>query len=116
MTLDDLRVSRWTRTFSLCVLLLFGCFTPCLAQTGAADAPAPAKSKESAEFLATADEVLQENEPNTGLRLRAPVKKTLRSRDDVRAYLIRQIDDDKNPQERYADARAAEAFGLIPSI
>jgi len=33
-----------------------------------------------------------------------------------RAYLIRQIDDDKNPQERYADARAAEAFGLIRSI
>ena len=32
----------------------------------------------------------------------------------MRAYLIRQIDDDKNPQERYADARAAEAFGLIP--
>jgi len=46
--------------------------------------------------------------------LREPLKKPLRSRDDIRAYLVRQLNDDKNPQERYADTRAAEAFGLLP--
>jgi len=112
MILHHLSSSRWIRAFFLCVPVLLSYFTPCLAQTGSTDATA--KSKESAEFVATADEVLQEMSQITGLRLRAPLKKTLRSRDDIRAYLIRQIDEDKNPQERYADARSAEAFGLLP--
>ncbi len=87
--------------------------TPCFGQTPAVDLPAAGKEA-SAEFVAAADEVLQEMSQITGLRLRTPLKKTLRSREDIRAYLIRQMDDDKNPQERYADARAAEAFGLLP--
>jgi len=65
--------------------------------------------------VATADEVLQEMSQIMAFAS-APLSKRPPLRDDVRAYLIRQMDDDKNPQERYADARAAEAFGLLRSI
>jgi hypothetical protein len=83
------------------------------AQT-AATAPPASEGKASAEFSAAADEVLTQMSEITGLKLRTPVKNTLRSRDDIRAYILHQMDDDKNPGERYADARAAEAFGLLP--
>jgi len=69
---------------------------------------------DNAEFAAAADEVLQQVSQITGLKLLAPLKKTLRSRAEIRAYVIREMDDEKNPAERYADARSAEAFGLIP--
>jgi hypothetical protein len=83
------------------------------AQTAAA-APLASGGKSSAEFSAAADEVLKQMSEITGLKLRTPVKSTLRSREEIRAYILRQMDDDKNPSERYADARAAEAFGLLP--
>jgi hypothetical protein len=68
----------------------------------------------TAEFAAAADEVLQQVSEITGLKQLTPVKKTLRSRDEIRAYVLREMDDEKNPAERYAEARSAEAFGLIP--
>lgn len=69
---------------------------------------------DNAEFAAAADEVLQQVSQITGLKLVSPLKKTLRSRAEIRAYVIREMDDEKNPAERYADQRSAEAFGLIP--
>src|SRR5208282_1113355 len=68
----------------------------------------------TAEFAAAADEVLQQVSKITGLKQLTPVKKTLRSREEIRAFVIREMDEDKNPAERYAGARSAEAFGLIP--
>ena len=50
----------------------------------------------------------------TGLKLRTPLKKTLRSREEIRAYVIREMNEDKEPADRYASARSAEAFGLLP--
>ena len=43
-------------------------------------APDSAKSAAAAEFTAAADEVLEQMSQITGLKLRTPVKKTLRSR------------------------------------
>jgi hypothetical protein len=82
----------------------------------AATAPAAAAQPKanSAEFAATADEVLQQVSVITGLKLLTPLKKTLRSREEIRAYVIREMDEEKNPAERYAEARSAEAFGLLP--
>src|SRR5580698_10039695 len=68
----------------------------------------------NAEFAATADEVLQQVSQITGLRLLTPLKKTLRSRDEIRAYVVREMNEEKNPAERYAETKSAEAFGLIP--
>jgi len=83
-------------------------------QATTAPPPAVEPSPNNAEFAATADEVLQRVSEITGLKLLTPLKKTLRSRDEIRAYVIREMDDEKNPAERYAEARSAEAFGLIP--
>jgi hypothetical protein len=85
------------------------------AQQAATAPPAAAQPKaNNAEFSAAADEVLQQVSEITGLKLLTPVKKTLRSRDEIRAYVLREMDEEKKPGERYADARTDEAFGLIP--
>jgi hypothetical protein len=68
----------------------------------------------SPEFLATADEVVRDMSQITGWGLVTPLKKSIRSREDIHAYILRQMDDEKDAQERYASARSAEAFGLIP--
>jgi hypothetical protein len=89
--------------------------TAVYAQQAATAPPTPADPKvDKAEFAAAADEVLQEVSEITGLKQVTPLKKTLRSREEIRAYVIREMDDEKNPKERYAEARSAEAFGLIP--
>jgi hypothetical protein len=66
------------------------------------------------EFAAAAEEVLEQMSEITGLKLLTPLKKTLRSREEIRAYVVRQLNEDKNPAERHAGQRSAEAFGLIP--
>ena len=80
----------------------------------AVTSPDPAKSAAAVEFSAAADEVLAQMSHITGLKLRTPVKKTLRSREEIRAYVISEMNQDKEPAERYASARSAEAFGLLP--
>lgn len=103
----------------LCTRLLFYSFLlswawPAAAQS-AADHPSSAASAAStAEFTAAADQVLKQMSEITGLAQKGPVRKTLRSREEIRAYVIREMDDEKNPGERYAEKRSAEAFGLIP--
>jgi hypothetical protein len=74
----------------------------------------PATKVSTAEFTKAADEVLQSMSEITGLALRTPLKKTLRSREEIRAYVIKQMDEDKDAAQRYADAKSAEAFGLLP--
>jgi len=82
----------------------------------AAPAPPPGapSAATNAEFSAAADEVLLRMSKITGLKLRSPLKKTLRSRAEIHAYVIKQMNEDKNPAERYAGERSAEAFGLLP--
>src|SRR5713226_1981741 len=67
-----------------------------------------------ADFIAAVDEVLAQMSQITGLKLVTPLKKSLRSREEIRAYVIKQMNEEKNPAERYADQRGAEAFGLLP--
>jgi hypothetical protein len=102
----------------LALALSMGCFFGA-EQTYAQDSSAAAshaasKSANNAEFIAAADEVLQQMSEITGLKLITPLKKSLRSREEIRAYVIKQMNEEKNPAERYADARTAEAFGLLP--
>ena len=82
--------------------------------SSAAASHAASKSASNAEFLAATDEVLEQMSEITGLKLITPLKKSLRSREEIRAYVIKQMNEEKNPAERYADARTAEAFGLLP--
>ena len=66
------------------------------------------------DFLAAVDEVLKEMSDITGWQLKSPLKKSIRTREQIHAYVVRQMDDEKDAKERYASARSAEAFGLIP--
>src|SRR6266853_3950203 len=81
----------------------------------AAAAPSSTDSKPAtdAEFISAANELLGQMSQITGLKLLTPHKKSLRSREESRAYVIKQMNEDKNPAERYADQRSAEAFGLL---
>jgi hypothetical protein len=97
------------------ILLIVGLFGagPCLAQQSPPHAAPPATAARE-EFLAATDEVLAQMSEITGLKLRAPLKRSLRSRKEIHAYVIRQMNEDKSPAERYAETRTAEAFALIP--
>ena len=75
---------------------------------------ATGKAASEAEFIAAADEVVSKMSEITGLKLRTPLKKSLRSREEIRAYVIKQMNEEKTSAERYAGKRSAEAFGLIP--
>ncbi len=89
---------------------------PTAATPPATAPPASAQPKlDNVEFVATADEVLQQISEITGLKQLMPLNKTLRSRDEIRAYVIREMDDEKNPAERYGETKSAQAFGLIPN-
>jgi hypothetical protein len=97
-------------------LFLFGCLVlPCARSQQADPAPsASAGGTSNPEFLATADEVLHDMAEITGWRPKAPLKKSIRTREEIRAYVVSEMDDEKDAKERYASARSAEAFGLIP--
>src|SRR6202790_4863220 len=103
------------RALFLAVLVLsLSCGDTFAQKSPAVSSPDPTKSAAAAEFAAAADEVLAQMSHITGLKLRTPVKKTLRSREEIRAYVISEMNEDKEPAERYASARSAEAFGLLP--
>jgi hypothetical protein len=74
----------------------------------------PQVGKSNQEFLKAADEVLSEMSQLLDLPVKEPLKKSLRSKDEIRAYLIREEKEDRTDAERYADDKSLEAFGLIP--
>jgi hypothetical protein len=80
----------------------------------AASAPAQAGAGSNTAFLQAADEVLAEMSKILDLPIKEPLKKSLRSKQEIRAYLIQEDKDDKSDAERYADDKTLEAFGLIP--
>jgi hypothetical protein len=107
--------AKWSRLVLLLIAASLVAGSDLRAQQATTAPPAAAQPKaNNTEFAAAADEVLQQVCQITGLKQLTPVKKTLRSRDEIRAFVIREMDDEKNPAERYAEARSAEAFGLIP--
>ena len=76
--------------------------------------PPPPSEATTPEFLATTDEVLNDMSELTGWKLKSPLKKSIRSRAEIREYILRQMDDEKDAKERYASLRSGEAFGLFP--
>lgn len=88
---------------------------PALPQQPATAAPsAPSAAGNNPDFLAIADEVLNDMSDITGWQLKSPLKKSIRSRQEIHAYVLAQMNDEKDAKERYASKRSAEAFGLIP--
>jgi hypothetical protein len=66
------------------------------------------------DFMKTADDVLMQMSQILDLPIRAPLMESLRSKQDIRDYIIRTMHEDSTDAERYADDRTLEAFGLIP--
>jgi hypothetical protein len=113
------------RKWSIGVVALLGCGIGFAAQqsTPAPKSVAPpeprtssqtAQASSSPEFIKAADEVLVQMSKILDLPIKEPLKKSLRSKQEVRDYLIREDKEDKNEAERYADEKTLEAFGLIP--
>ena len=102
------------RALLLALALLFGGAVVHAQQAAVAPPPSDSKAGMDADFIAAANEVLGQMSQITGLKLVTPLKKSLRSREEIRAYVIRQMNEEKNAAERYADERSAEAFGLLP--
>jgi hypothetical protein len=79
-----------------------------------ASPPAPAVAPASPAFLKAADEVLAQMSELLSLPIKQPLKKSLRTKQEIREYLIREEKEDRSDAQRYADRKALEAFGLIP--
>jgi hypothetical protein len=110
----DKSMSKW-------LSVLFFIFLPTTgarAQQAVPAPSAPAKPAASAatnpEFLRAADEVLAQVSKILDLPLKEPLKKSIRTRQELHEYLVREANDDKDQAQRYADQKAMEAFGLIP--
>jgi hypothetical protein len=72
----------------------------------------PSASNEA--FLKAADEVLQQMSQLLSLPIKDPLKKSLRSKAEIRDYLIREEKEDRTDAERHTTQKTLEAFGLIP--
>ncbi len=113
-------ISRSRRPVALLIVIFlalaasFASFGFAQQTTAPATPPSLTGKPGAADFSAAADEVLAQMSEITGLALRSPLKKSLRSREEIRAHLIQEMDEDKDTAERYAGARSAEAFGLLP--
>ncbi len=82
-----------------------------------ADPPAtlpPPAAAQSQEFLQAADEVLAEMSKLVSLPILSPLKKSMRSREEIKAYLLQKMKEDKDADKRYADQKTMEKFGLLP--
>jgi hypothetical protein len=75
---------------------------------------AQAGTQSNQEFLKAADQVLAQMSQILDLPIKHPLKKSLRSRAQIRAYLIKEEKGDKDKKKRYADEKSLEVFGLIP--
>ena len=68
-----------------------------------ASANDPQIGKSNQEFLKAADEVLTQMSQLLDLPIKEPLKKSLRSKQEIRDYLIREEKEDLTDDERYAD-------------
>ncbi len=103
------------KRFLLCLAAILFLNVGATAQevTPPASLPPPA-SAQSREFLQAADEVLGEMSKLIDLPILSPLKKSMRSREEIRAYLLQKMKEDKDADKRYADQKAMEKFGLLP--
>jgi hypothetical protein len=104
-----MRLRHW-----LSALLLFCAAVSC-AWTQQVPAAAPqAQTAADAEFLKAADEVLAEMSKLLSLPVREPLKRSVRDKDEIRAYLIRNMHEDQDSAKIHADVRVLELLGLLP--
>ncbi len=100
--------SKWRRAALTLILL---------AIVAATSSFAPQEETEelaAASFFRAADETLAQVARITGLTPKRPIARSLKSREEIRAYIIAQLHEDLPPDKMRADQVAMETFGLIP--
>jgi hypothetical protein len=102
------------RIFAGMVAALFLAFGAAAQKSSPPASVPPPASAQSEEFLQAADEVLAEMSKLISLPILSPLKKSMRSREEIRAYLLRKMKEDKDADKRYADQKTMEKFGLLP--
>jgi hypothetical protein len=107
-------MDRVKRIFAGMLAALFLTFGAAAQKIAPPASLAPPASAQSQEFLQAADEVLAEMSKLISLPILSPLKKSLRSREEIRAYLLQKMKEDKDADKRYADQKTMEKFGLIP--
>lgn len=75
---------------------------------------ASARTQTDADFYAATNEVLQTMSKILDLPVKAPLRESIRTKAEIRQYLIDEQSKEESPEKRYADRRTLEAFGLIP--
>jgi hypothetical protein len=98
--------------FTLILLLLVPAFALARQQKGSSTPPAAVASPQA--FIRAANQVLKQMSQLIGLPILHPLKESLRSKAEIRAYLVREEKRDKHPRKRLADELTLKQFGLIP--
>ncbi|MGB6525503.1 MAG: hypothetical protein WBE87_11355, partial [Candidatus Acidiferrales bacterium] len=75
---------------------------------------ANSEAQTNGDFFAAADQVLQVMSKILALPVKTPIKKSMRTKAEIREYLVAEDKKDESAKKRYADQRTLEAFGLIP--
>src|SRR3990170_5466823 len=88
--------------------------TACWAQQLPSPTVPGGGSATNAEFLRAADEVLAEMSKLLSLPVREPLKRSVRTREEIREYVTRSMREGQDRAKRYADVRMLEALGLLP--
>ena len=120
--MKSLYIERGAKMMAVPLLVMVVLFAVCAQQATPPPKPLPGPRDGSSEkapaptadFMAAADEVLAQMSDILKLPIKEPLKKSLRSKQEIRDYLVREEKEDKNDDQRYADDKALEAFGLIP--
>ena len=102
------------RRFVCLSLLCFVLALPLVAQQVTPSPAPPPVTPTPAEFERAADEVLEEVSKLIALPVKAPLKKSIRTSDEIRQFVVRQMEEDREPAKRRADRLVLEKFGLIP--
>jgi len=74
--------------------------------------PLPGQSR--ADFLKAADEVLAQMSEILHLEQKGELKKSIRSRQEIRDYVLKDFEKDKNKDGRLADELISKKLGLVP--
>src|ERR1700722_13723946 len=93
------------RIFAGFIVLLVTVLSGYARQTTPPASLPPPATAQSAEFLQAADEVLAEMSKLISLPILSPLKKSMRSREEIQDYLLQKMKEDKEPEKRYADQK-----------
>jgi hypothetical protein len=117
----ELAARRWYITVKpmrprcVCAAVLFFCLAASAVSAQQASPALPAAQLgTSAEFVKAADEVLADMSKLLSLPVREPLKKSVRTKDEIRAYLIGNLKEEKDSAKLRADVRVLELLGLLP--